>query len=163
MERDAVGFHGTAQGAVVFFRPFRCVKEDRMGGRKGKEDRHSKRRFTGEARKTHEHKFPKKQVLSKTSDFVPYKFLFYRNKRAVTRRRRIAAVREVIEESWLTGLTHLRVLQYSLHEMTRRSVADSDSDFKSRIPKISLSRFSYELHPCRLSLLRSTRPLAFIR
>ena len=88
---------------------------------------------------------------------------FIENKRAVTGRRCIAAVREVIEGSWLTGLTHLHALQYSPHEMTRRTVADGNSDFKSRIPEISLSWFSSELHPCGWSSFRSTGPLAFIR
>ena len=44
--------------------PRKWVKEDRMGGRKGKGDRISERRFTGEARLTHEHiKFQKKQFF----------------------------------------------------------------------------------------------------
>ena len=35
--------------------------------------------------------------ISITTDFVLYKFLFYRNKRAVTGKRHIAAVQDVIE------------------------------------------------------------------
>ena len=115
------------------------------GGRKGKEDRNSE--DEEEARDSHENTMntgvtstENQNFISITIDFFRYKFFFYRNKRAVMGRRRIVAVREVIKGLWLTGLTHLRVLQYSLHEMTRQTTDDGDSDFKSQILEISLSR-----------------------
>ena len=43
------------------------VERLQNGRENKKRDRNSERRFTGEAQRTHEHKFPKKQILSKTS------------------------------------------------------------------------------------------------
>ena len=134
------------------------------GGRKEKEDRNSEdEEEVGDSQEntmnTRVTSTENQTFISITTDFfVPYKFSFYRIKRAVTGRRCIAVVREVVKESWLTRLTHLCTLQYLLHEMTRRTVVDGDNEFKSRIPEVSLSRFLSELHPCKLSSFRSMRP-----
>ena len=70
------------------------------GGEREREVESEKRDY-GRGTRTHEHRgkstHETKLFIKIQLSFVSYKLLFYRDKRAVTGRRRIAAVRDVIE------------------------------------------------------------------
>ena len=71
---------------------FKVEKDDRAGGRKGKEGRWSKRRFTGEAQEHTNTSFQRNKFYQKHLPCSPIQFAFYRDREIEVTAKRLFTV-----------------------------------------------------------------------